>query len=697
MKLQKIVVENFRQFYGRQEIVFASAKGKNITVIHAENGFGKTALLNAVLWGFYGARLLSADLEKKTHVLTDTLREQSKTPEDDVARVQISFEQEVDDGDERYTLTRTLSLAQERSDPAKTTLELDRQLTDGQTLNVSNNEAQKLIDALLPEPIAPLLFFDGEGIDHLAMESNADMVKQAIHQMLGLKLLASAVTDLKHQNVRGALQKELRDNTDSETQKLIDRREKAQGECSEEELRLKTAKDNETACAAEIVAISADLTANQHARELQEKRTQLEAEQARLTTQLQEITRRLATVVADEGYALVADDLLSRVKTITDRMRAAGEMPAKVLDSFIQDLLRTAKCICGCELKEGTTHYAAVRNLLTKAADQHFNQAVEKLDNAVGVVGAAIPRARTNIGNLTRDRAATRSRLAEIKEELAEIHTKLDGKADARVHELESKRTDLLDRQRQHHGDQRVHQRAVEQLKQQIEALDREILEQKQMEETAAKAQRRLTLVDETTALLEEMLSSETEDLRKELGGEIRKHFDRIKIKPDHWLELTPEFKLHLKKNVAPKVPSVVAPSKGERQVMALVFIASLVALAKRRGDIPTVLKGLEGAEYPVIMDSPFGAFGGDFRTGVAKWVPQLAPQVVVLVSSTQYRGEVEHAFNESGRVGKRYLLVYHAPTKKEEASESITIGGKRFKQYFVNEVEHTEIKPIDV
>ena len=47
MILERLIVENFRQFRGRQEIVFADNRSRNVTLVHAENGFGKTTLLNA--------------------------------------------------------------------------------------------------------------------------------------------------------------------------------------------------------------------------------------------------------------------------------------------------------------------------------------------------------------------------------------------------------------------------------------------------------------------------------------------------------------------------------------------------------------------------------------------------------------------------------------------------------------------------
>ncbi len=53
MKIFKIKLKNYRQFYGEQEIEFCMEKGKNVTLIHAENGFGKTTILNAVLWALF--------------------------------------------------------------------------------------------------------------------------------------------------------------------------------------------------------------------------------------------------------------------------------------------------------------------------------------------------------------------------------------------------------------------------------------------------------------------------------------------------------------------------------------------------------------------------------------------------------------------------------------------------------------------
>ncbi|MDY6912138.1 MAG: ATP-binding protein, partial [Chloroflexota bacterium] len=74
MILRKMVLENFRQFKGRQEIVFAkggsSRKSPCITVLYGENGRGKTGIYRALMFGLYGESRLSQDEQAKTGELS---------------------------------------------------------------------------------------------------------------------------------------------------------------------------------------------------------------------------------------------------------------------------------------------------------------------------------------------------------------------------------------------------------------------------------------------------------------------------------------------------------------------------------------------------------------------------------------------------------------------------------------------------
>jgi DNA sulfur modification protein DndD len=697
MILERLTIKNFRQFHGRQEIEFATAKKKNVTIVHAENGFGKTALLNALLWGFYGHDGLTEDLPKPEHILHDGLANSATDETEAMASVEFTFR----DGDEHFRVTRTITLLQQTDDPRKSKLELEIQTVEGQTLHASGRDAQLKLNELMPEGISPFLFFNGERIDHFAMDRNAPKITEAIHQMLGLDILRRTIDDLQNGNVRGKLLKELKDNTDDETVKLIDQEQRLLAEITETKQRLSTCEANESANEATLEAINNSLRANQEARELQTERLKLESELKDVQKRLTDISTRLTVRIAEDGYTLFAEGIVKSGEDIMKRLRAEHKIPARVLNVFIEDLLKARKCICGCELLDGTAQFAAVKEALTIAGDQNFNNAVGQLDNAIGVIKGAIANTRDALRQGIKDRADLRQRRGSIETQIEEISSKLGNKDDDKVQDLETKRLEQIEKQK-HLG--REHGRLLSTVEEKAKSLlqvQQQIKDKKQKAEVAARAQRRLQLVDETIETLERVLTFEREDLRQELGEEIERHFDEVKVKPDHFLELTPDFRLVLTKKTNGGRGGLtrlnVAHSTGERQVMSLVFIASLVALARRREELPTILKDVEGGSYPMVMDSPFGQLGDEFRAGISNWIPQLAPQVIILVSSSQYRGEVERELTKTGRVGKRYLLAYHAPTKRPEANEAITIGGKRVRQYFQSEVEYTEIKEIEV
>ena len=86
MKLKKIVMKNFRQFYGDQEIEISDDPQKNITIVHAENGVGKTTLLNAIFWAMYGQT--TAKFEQRDRIINfEAEKEGTKT-----ARVDVFFD-----------------------------------------------------------------------------------------------------------------------------------------------------------------------------------------------------------------------------------------------------------------------------------------------------------------------------------------------------------------------------------------------------------------------------------------------------------------------------------------------------------------------------------------------------------------------------------------------------------------------------
>ena len=694
MILERLVINNFRQFKGEQEIIFTDNREKNVTLIHAENGFGKTTLLNAILWGLYGHKGLTPDFEGKEHLIHNGMAHSyRKKPSELEAMVHLTFSH----GGARYMLRRSISLAQQNVDPRRDELRFET-LRDGQTFPL-NDRAQHRIQAIIPEAISKFLFFNGERIDELGLDKNRGQVTEAIHQMLGLKLLKSTIEDLNRPSVRGKFRKELSDKTSDEKRDLIDQQTALESKQEQANKKLSTTQEEIKAIDNEIITIEAKLAANKETHELQAKRAQLQRQNEELNTRAEDVNKRLTKLIAEDGYTLFTTELVAKGKAIIKDLRSQNRIPAPVIDSFLQELLDEGSCICERCLEPGSDEYKAVKKKLTDAPDQAFNNAVSSLDHAIGILEGVEESTRENLQQLTKERAELTTRIRNIEGDLEDIHQKVGRKDDEKVKELEEsrrgkslKRDELTSRCGSLKKEIQIAAKAMAKLQSQISKME-------DLEDKAAQAQRRVDAVEECSRVVSELLQAETEELRPLLNKEISEHFSKI-IDRDYRAELSEDFDLRIRSWIGDeddeRIEQDVALSTGQRQVKLLVFIASLLALAKRRSEIPTILKGTAGSEYPLVTDAPFGNISV-FREGISRWVPNLAPQVTILLTPSQYDGDVEKALRETGRVAKRYYLAYNGPenTLRQGANAYLTVEGKEYQQYFKADEEFTEIKEL--
>ncbi len=692
MILEKLIIENFRQFRGKQEILFSTVPNRNVTLVHAENGFGKTALLNALLWGFYGHEGLTEDLPRKEVLIHEGTAARSRNPASTSAKVTILFTHDT----EKYRLERELTLEQQKLDAKKTDLVLEMN-KDG--MPMTERHPRERIQALMPFGISEFLFFNGERIDHLAMEENAALITDAIRQMLGLNLLQAGIVDLRHQSVLGKLRAELRDRTSAEKAAKIDEQARVDDDITEWGKRKETNQKNLLATDAELATVNSKLELNREAHHLQLRRNDLEKQEQGFVERLTATTKRLGQIVAEDSYALFAGDLVKRGREIVDKLRNEGKIPARVLNSFLNELLESHRCICKRHLDDGSAERKAVEELMHYAGDQQFNNAVGALDNALGRIEEGAEHTRRSLQAINGERLKISDDLKAVREELAQISHKITGKDDEEAHKLEETRVKLSLKQRELLAEQVKNDLKLEEFQKRREGLRKEIQDIIDSEADAQKAQRRLSAVEESSNLLQRILDIETKELRPVLNQDIDEHFRKI-IGVGYWAELSDDFKLKIMKRLdvsdadsdaVKSLETEVALSQGQRQVTSLVFIASLVALARRRSEIPTIIKGLTGSEYPMVMDSPFGQLS-QFRPGVARWIPELAPQVIIFVSSSQFEGDVATELKKSKRIGKRYYLAYHGPNIQPDAKRELEIGKNSVTVYFEEKDEFTEI-----
>ena len=101
------------------------------------------------------------------------------------------------------------------------------------------------------------------------------------------------------------------------------------------------------------------------------------------------------------------------------------------------------------------------------------------------------------------------------------------------------------------------------------------------------------------------------------------------------------------------------------------------------------------GGNYPLVMDSPFGSLDYSYGSGIAETLPSLANQVVIMVSSSQWRDEVSRPMLQN--VGRRYAMCYFS-SRQDTTFNSKVVGdsGRDYNLWGVTkEEEYTDIKEV--
>ncbi len=206
MKISKIILNNFRQYYGKNIIDLQTSNDNNIVIIGGKNGYGKTNFLISIVWCLYGDKITQIDDSFKREVQKDSnyqrfikqsLNWDSADEGNSKFSVEIQFEEidyptNLNSSDNKITIKRIFD-----------TKNIDESLlilnSDGSELFNENEDQLSFInDYLIPLEAAKFVFFDAEKIASWAELSTKDegsVLNDALGKLLGLDLYENLKDD----------------------------------------------------------------------------------------------------------------------------------------------------------------------------------------------------------------------------------------------------------------------------------------------------------------------------------------------------------------------------------------------------------------------------------------------------------------------------------------------------------------------
>ncbi|MFJ3377134.1 AAA family ATPase [Pseudomonas sp. NPDC086112] len=650
MKLKKLTIRNFRQFYGEVSISFSTDDKASVTVIHGENGAGKTSLLNAFKWVLYGTT--DFDTNNKNILSEKAIAEAGQE-----STIVMSVTLEFDDDGTTYTAHREQKFAKGAGFHAESlgpSVPLLTWINSAGLSGRSSNPGSQL-NQILPEDMHGYFFFNGERIEKLAYNSASTQVREAIKCLMGLNILDRAEKQLKGPVIRH-FNKEARDSSSGNMTVLLEEQSKLTDKIQHKEDEIKGWKNTLSEIDLEIEAIDKRLQSIEVIAEKQKRRKGLEEQLEQIKIDKAGASAALNKNVTERGFLAFIESQLTGVKQYLDEMRIRGEIPSKIKATFIDDLIVLGRCICGQPLEPGSDCVMTLESYKTTLKNNGVEEQFMALFGVMSHLQSERKALFANINESMTKLTELADRRKNFLGQIDELGEKIKGVEDSA--DLEERRAGLKADSLGLNANCAVGEHDKSGWEEQLKDKEKEIEKELANSNQADLSQRRKQLAKEVAETIGELHEAMAHQVRSDLSKKVDDTFRKI-MKKDYWAEIDEGFTLKIFKNIEGhgKQP-VWEKSTGENQVTSLCFISSIVNSAKERASKSGVFQ--KGGIYPIVMDSPFGALDPEYRQKVATFIPALADQVIVMVSKSQWRGEVERELSK--RLGKQYTLKSHKP-----------------------------------
>ena len=656
MRILRLKIKNFRQFYGECELEFLSDDTSRITVIHGENGSGKTSLLNAFKWVLYG----KTDFDTGEKTILNELALSEITPGAVIElRLEIEFEHE----GSTYTVHRKQEFRRTgealEAEPIGKSVPTLSWIDERGKYEIAKNPANR-INQLIPEQMHSYFFFNGERIEKLANVSASGEIRDAIKTLMGLEIIDRASDHLGRLVIKD-LRKEARETASADYRELLEQEARINADIDQRKLERDTATKSSKGFQTELDTINASYEQIADVKARAEQRRSLETERTKIEGELDALSHAGMELVSQTGALAFLSDTVTSVSNVLEECRKKGELPYKIRRTFIDDLLHDAKCICGADLPDGSEARTALEDYRDQATGEDLESAFTDVVSNLRAMPRERNRLYAQLSTWSAKESDYNKRLKAISEELDEISSSLGSSDIEDVKRLEERRKKLTRFQADEQMKIAIANDAIEQLNEKLSKIKKEIEKIKSKSQKEDVARQKLEFAEACKNLVDNLHEALAEETRHHLSRKVNDTFQSI-LRKGFYAEIDRDYTLKIFKDVpgVGKQP-VSEKSTGENQVISLSFIASLVNLAKERNKAKTTF--FKGGVYPLIMDSPFGALDREYREKIAQHIPDLADQVIVFASNSQWSKEVDEKCRPF--IGKEYSLVYHAPKSK--------------------------------
>jgi len=652
LELLSIELKNFRQYEGPTKIDLSTTAGKNINIIEGENGAGKSNLLNAITLCFYDQEQhqQGGDEAETLPYVTESKLDDLGIGEYESGYIEIV----VGTDSPEYIFRREFQTFNVQNGYNDETGELQLQRRVGNDYKIVDYPVQSL-NQILPARVKDYFIFDGEALSDFFDERHKQKVKDAIVDVSHIGLLNSSIDHLE--TVRKEIRRKAGD-VGGRPAEIEAEKEEVEAEVSDLEDKRDQYERQIAQLNEEIGEIRRKLrgAADDDVQDLLQEQDSIEETIGRKRSTFEEVKAETAKSLVKAGPPIYTMSAIEYTRETIQELEAKGQLPPKIQDWFIDELIDRGECICGTSISEEATEHDHLLEMKQNVAAV----SAENLDGK-----AELPRVIRDGNDWAEDVRDGRRRMRELRDEIEELDAELtEVKSQLQSYdvpdvdvatlatqqdELEEDKADL---------NQKIGRlgNRIEEKENKIDKLENDLKKELREQGRHEEILDQVDFAEEAEAEMRQVRETILDRIRSETEANMNEYFNQLIWKNEQYtVSLDDDYQI----SVSPEGSEnnrIGSLSAGETQILALSFMAAL--------------SDISGFDAPVVIDTPLGRISGDNRRRIAQNLPNYLEdtQVTFLMTDKEYAGDVKRFLAE--RVANKYLLDFDGGTTEVVVDE---------------------------
>jgi DNA sulfur modification protein DndD len=652
MIFKSIRLKNFRQY--KEDITFDFSlpqNGKNnISLLIAANGVGKTTLLQAFRYCFYGKSSNYLNLPKPDELVNNTLVEDLKDLDEATMFVEVSFLHE----GTSYVARREKVFIKSKSILKETNEERFSlsQLVDKVGYKpFKETDANDKIRSILPEGLSQVFMFDGERMErNISDRAFSHELKESILGILDIKKYDKLIDILgypgKSTSVIGILSNKKTANN-SEDQKIKNQYEQLQSQ----EVSIKQEIDDINE---KIEEVDQKIKLNKEQQEAISQNKERAKKRNTIDDKIKDeeiILNNLArTYIKESKHALLYKFLLlnkSKYDDFINLGRKHDHFYSYLHVNTIQDIQEKGICVCGSPVTMDSEEFKRLEELKKTALpiesaqhlnliDQKFKQSIEfkEVMQRLGTIKSDMRTSKKNIMDWIDDSHKLTQEISRIEKQLGlQNQTEIEQLIDAKV----GLATLLGDKE----GKLRLCEDGIKRLQKKIDVIDKN-------SQYNQKINKVIGLVQDIKTKLEQIKDSKDSIARSILSEKFNDSLSKT-IHGSYDVSIDSKYQVKIVDKGNNK-DVTTALSTGQNVVISLSFMSALIATAKQLS-----AKINKDEKYGVIMDAALSNLDEVHIERLCRHAINNIDQLVFLSFKRQLRDEMYQGIKNN--IGKAYVI----------------------------------------